>query len=224
MRKVFHNELIDLTDRLKQMADHVAVAMHDATEALLTQDLELAEKVIAADHSLDLQQLELDEQAVDMLARQAPVATDLRTVVAALRMSATLERMGDLAEHVALTARRRYPEPVATPEVAEIFRDMGRRDEEMVRMAASVIETRDLKLAALVEKKDDLVDAGLQQIFDVLFAEDYAGTAGEAVDLTLVSRFYERFGDHAVSLVKRVGFLVTGEELDPHVGEEDEDD
>lgn len=219
MRKAFHTELTDLGRGLIAMCDLVAEAIRDATRAMLELDLELAEKVIAADHVVDARQRSLDERAVDLLARQSPVATDLRTVVASLRMSSTLERMGDLAEHVALTTRRRYPERVASAEMARIFSEMAALGEEMTRMAGAVIESRDLKLAALVEKKDDRMDALLAEVFELLYSSDWNDTMERAVDLTLIGRFYERIGDHSVSLVKRVAFLVTGEDLDPAVPE-----
>ena len=110
MRSAYHEDLDHLTDQLVEMTHFAGSAMARATTALLDADLAVAESVIAADEQIDAHPRDLDELAIDLLARQQPVATDLRTMVTSLRMSADLERMGDLARHVAKVARRRYPE------------------------------------------------------------------------------------------------------------------
>ena len=111
MRDAYHEELEALTDQLVEMTRLVGSAINRATTALLDADLTLAESVIAADDAVDALRDELERRAFDLLARQQPVASDLRIIVTTLRMSADLERMGDLARHVARVARRRYPEP-----------------------------------------------------------------------------------------------------------------
>ncbi|WP_058234482.1 phosphate signaling complex protein PhoU [Devriesea agamarum] len=216
MRQVFQSELSDMRENLVQMCRRVSDQVKDASEALFAADLERAERVIAADHAIDEMQVAIDERAIDMLARQQPVATDLRSVVAALRMSSTLERMGDLGEHIALTARRRYPEKALPEGAEETFRRMADLTIAAILDAATVIETRNLALAAKVEKNDQEIDALQQEVFRATYAKEYTSGVTHAVDMTLVARFYERLGDHAVSLVRRVGFLVTGVSLDPH--------
>lgn len=213
MREAYQSDLRDLVDDLTDMASMVKTAMEDATRALLESDLGLAERVIAADPHLDERQLELDAKIVELLARQSPVATDLRLLVASLRMSSSLERMGDLAAHIALVARRRHP-VVAVPESLrpQIIR-MAELSVEAIAEAREVIYERDLALAAKVANDDDEIDALLQELIRALNGSN-GFTTEEVVDITLLGRFYERFGDHAVSLVRRIGFLVTGDSID----------
>lgn len=215
MREAYQSDLRHLVDDLVDMAEMVGTALEDATRALLEGDLALAERVVAADHHLDARQVELDTKAIELLARQSPVATDLRLLVASLRMSSSLERMGDLAAHVALVARRSHPQ-LAVPEQhrAQIAR-MSELGLAAVKDAAQVIESRDLALAARVEEEDDELDDLMLEISREISRSDAAVyTHGQVIDLTLLIRFYERIGDHAVSLVRRVGFLVTGDSLD----------
>jgi phosphate transport system protein len=211
MRDMFHTDLELVDDRLVEMTGLVGAAMVSATQALLTSDLQIAESVIAADTQIDRIQREIDERAVQLLARQQPVATDLRVVVAALRMSATLERMGDLARHVAKLARLRFPHPSIPDELTETFAEMGRVAERLALKAGRVISTRDLAVAAEIAKDDDALDDLHQRVFDVLMSGTWTHPVEATVDVTLCSRFYERFGDHAVSLSQRVQFLVTGD-------------
>jgi phosphate transport system protein len=215
MREAYQSDLRHLVDDLIDMAEMVGTALEGATRALLEGDLALAERVVAADPHLDARQVELDTKAIELLARQSPVATDLRLLVASLRMSSSLERMGDLAAHVALVARRSHPQ-LAVPEQhrAQIAR-MSELGLAAVKDAAHVIETRDLALAARVEEEDDELDNLMLEISREISRSDAdVYTHGQVIDLTLLIRFYERIGDHAVSLVRRVGFLVTGDSLD----------
>ncbi|MDO5645289.1 MAG: phosphate signaling complex protein PhoU [Dermabacter sp.] len=216
MREAFQSDLQELRDGLIEMNVLVATAVEDASRALFTGDLALAERVIAADQAIDERQQELDERAVDILARQSPVATDLRTVVAALRMSASLERMGDLGEHIALVLRRRHPNPVIPAHLRPTLERLAELTVNAIRDAGEVLRTRDLALAAVVEERDRRIDELMGEVYAALGQDDADYTVKEAVDLTLLARFYERLGDHAVSLVRRVGFLVTGDSLDPH--------
>ncbi|GAB3452873.1 phosphate signaling complex protein PhoU [Kineococcus endophyticus] len=210
MRNVYHDELSGLVDTLVEMTQLAESAMTRATTALLDADRELAETVISADRRIDDLQRDLEERAVDVLARQSPVATDLRVVVTALRMSSSLERMGDLARHVAKLARLRYPTAVVPAELRGTVLQMGQVAERIVAKAGSVIATRDLALAAEMEVDDDEMDRLHRQVFEQLLARTWDHPTEVAVDLTLCSRYYERFADHAVSVAKSVLFLVTG--------------
>ncbi|MDO5661798.1 MAG: phosphate signaling complex protein PhoU [Brachybacterium sp.] len=221
MREAFQSDLQELGEDLVEMCDLVQSAVVDANAALLNGDLGLAERVIAADAHIDEFQLQIDERAVDMLARQSPVATDLRILVAALRMSSSLERMGDLAEHVALVVRRRHPEQVFPEELRGTFESMGRLVVEAIEAAGKVIEDRDLALAAQVEKNDAEIDELMMEVSRGVGRHDSGFTPAQIVDLTLLARFYERIGDHAVSLVRRIGFLVTGGSIDPRTAATD---
>lgn len=225
MREAFHSDLDTIGGNLLEMCRLVEEAVRDASAALLEGDLGVAEKVIAADAHLDQLQVHIDQMAVDLLARQSPVATDLRLLVSALRMSSTLERMGDLAEHVALIARRRYPEPVLPEADRADFARMSELTVEAIRDASTVIAERDLELAARVEKRDAEIDELMQSVYGRIARDgDDAHSAAQIADLTLLGRFYERLGDHAVSLVRRIGFLVTGETVDPRSAATDVDE
>ncbi|PPK92045.1 phosphate transport system protein [Kineococcus xinjiangensis] len=211
MREQFHGELNLVVETLLEMAHLAESAMSRATTALLDADRELAESVIAADQRIDVLQHELEQRCLHILARQQPVATDLRIVVTALRMSLDLERMGDLARHVAKLARLRHPNPAVPPEMRATIRQMGQVAERIVAKAGSVIATRDLDLAGELEVDDDEMDQLHRSIFAFLLSGDRSHQTESAVDLTLCGRYYERFADHAVSVARRVVFLVTGE-------------
>lgn len=209
MRQVFHAELENISDQLVDMTRLARSAMARATTALLDADLHLAEDVIAGDRQLDLSRERLDALAVDVLARQQPVATDLRIVVTALRMSADLERMGDLARHVAKVARLRYPSSAVPAPLRAHVLEMGQVAERIVAKAGSVIAARDIDMAVTLEQDDDAMDELHRRLFTVLSTHDLPTET--VVDLTLLGRYYERFADHAVSLARRVVYLVTGE-------------
>lgn len=213
MREAYQSDLRHLVDDLLDMADMVGTALADATTALLESDLGLAERVIAADVHIDQRQLDLDSKIVELLARQNPVATDLRLLVASLRMSSSLERMGDLCAHIALVARRTHPAAAVPEKHRAQIRAMADLGLAALKDAGQVIADRDLALAAQVEKNDDEIDALLQEIAREMARAEGYGNA-QVADLTLLIRFYERIGDHAVSLVRRIGFLVTGDALD----------
>lgn len=213
MRAVFHSELDQLAVRLQAMTGLVGVAMVSASRALLTADLRLAESVIAGDAQVDEAQRDLDEHAVQILARQAPVATDLRVVVASLRMSSSLERMGDLARHIASLSRLRYPRRAVPDQLVPTFTQMGEIAQRVATKAGQVIATRDLELAAELERDDDDLDALHRHVFLTVCGAGWDQSGETTADVTLASRYYERFGDHAISLARRVNFLVTGEHV-----------
>ena len=215
MREAYQSDLRHIVDDLLDMAEMVGTALEGATASLLEGDLARAERVVTADPHLDARQVELDAKAVELLARQAPVATDLRLLGATLRMSSSLERMGDLAAHIALVARRAHPGLAVPPQHREQIARMSALGLTALEGAAQVIETRDLALAAQVETQDDELDQLMLDISrEISRSEEATYTAAQVIDLTLLIRFYERIGDHAVSLVRRIGFLVTGDSLD----------
>ena len=211
MRDTYHDELDAISRSLVEMANLVGSAMSRATTALLDGDLQLAEQVIAADEAVDARYREVEARAFDLLARQQPVASDLRVLVTSLRMVADLERMGDNAAHVAKIARRRYPSSAVPPTLRSTVLEMGHAAEEIVAKAGSVIAGRDLKLAAELEKDDDVMDDLHRQLFTAILDDSWDQGVEAAIDITLVGRHYERFADHAVSVARRVVYLVTGE-------------
>ena len=211
MRNAFHDELDGIGTTLLQMAGLVKVAMNDPTSALLTVDLNNAEKVIAADDVIDEIQHELDARTINLIARQQPVASDLRTLVTSLRMSADLERMGDLAHHVAKQARMRYPNSAVPAELVPTITAMGLVADKIVDKLSSVMEHRDTVRALEIETDDDEMDKLHRELIGILLADNWPHGIETAIDITLLGRYYERFADHAVSISRRVYFLVTGE-------------
>jgi phosphate transport system protein len=211
MREIFESELKQLGVDLVTMSRQVEVAIGNAGTALLTADVPLAEEVIVADVAIDALERDLDERCVLMIAQQAPVATDLRAVVSALRMSATLERMGDLARHVAEVARGRYPRPAVPNALSGTFAEMHDAATRVARRTTEVLLTHDLEIARGIERDDDLLDQLHEDTFTALLGGNWNGSPQETVDVTLLGRYYERFGDHAVSIARRVTFLVTGD-------------
>ncbi len=213
MRDTYHDELDAISRSLVEMANLVGSAMSRATTALLDGDLQLAEQVITADEAVDARYREVEARAFDLLARQQPVASDLRVLVTSLRMVADLERMGDNAAHVAKIARRRYPSSAVPPALRSTVLQMGHAAEEIVAKAGSVVAGRDLKLAAELEKDDDVMDELHRQLFTAILDDRWDQGVEAAIDITLVGRHYERFADHAVSVARRVVYLVTGERV-----------
>jgi phosphate transport system protein len=211
MREAYHDQLGNLAELLAEMCSSVAEAIERATTALLTTDLELAERVIGDDLKVDQTRSAAEEQAYALLALQAPVASELRTVLAAVYAAESLERMGDLARHVATAARRRHPDPVLPEDIKPYFAKMGEACAAQARRVEQVIKTRDVALAQSVEDNDDEVDDLHRHLFTKIMKHDWDYGVAAAVDVTLLSRFYERFADHAVSVAKRTVFVVTGE-------------
>ena len=210
MREQFQEELNAVNTTLVEMAVLVKAAVENATTALLTADLSLAEKVIADDLIIDEIQHELDAKTINLIARQSPVATDLRALVTSLRMSADLERMGDLAHHIAKSARMRYPATAVPPELSLTIEEMGRVCGKIIEKMALVVKNKDIERALEVERDDDEIDGLHRKIIQTLLDPTWKHGVETAIDMTLLGRYYERCADHAVSIARRVYFLVTG--------------
>ncbi|MBD3942826.1 phosphate signaling complex protein PhoU [Microbacterium sp. NEAU-LLC] len=211
MREVFHQSLEDVQGRLVEIAELVTVAIDKATRAFGTSDVALAEEVIEADAVIDEKAIELDELAIEILARQQPVARDLRIVVSALRMSASLERMGDIAEHIAQLTRMRFPERAIPKGLKSTFLKMGELDVEVARQLTELLRTQDESLIDAVRNADDSLDDLHLSVFEKVLSDSWQGEAAATVDATLASRYHERFADHAVSVAKKVLYLSTGD-------------
>ena len=210
IRSVFQEELDGVSQSLVDLTTMVADSMHKATDALINANLTLAEEVISSDEKIDNYQHDLDSRIIDIIARQQPVATDLRALVTALRMSADLERMGDLAHHVAKVSRLRHPNSAVPNDLKSTISQMGVVAEAIARKVGTVIETRNTVLALEVEKDDDEMDKLHRDCISALTGKDWDKGVDTAIDLTLLGRYYERYADHAVSVARRVYFLVTG--------------
>jgi phosphate transport system protein len=207
MRELFQQELHEVQDRLVEIAELVVDAITDAVEAFNKSDVTLAESVIVRDNKIDDAVVALDELAIAIMARQAPVAKDLRLVVSALRISASLERMGDMAEHLAQLARYRFPEKVVPKTIRPIFKEMGSLDIELAKMLVVLLKTEDVAVAEKIRDEDDKVDALHLSVFETVLSDSWS----QGTETTLASRYLERFADHAVSIAKKMLYLATGE-------------
>ena len=211
MRDIFHEELEGIATQQLKMTALVKDAIEQATSALLGGDLQIAEKVIASDAAIDAIQHDLDERSISLMARQQPVASDLRTLVSSLRISADLERMGDLAHHIAKLARMRFPNKAVPEDMVSIVTDMGAAANRIVEKLAVVLEFRDTNRALEIEKDDDEMDKLQRTLIASLLAPTWKHSVESAVDMAFLSRYYERFSDHVVSIAQRVYYTQTGE-------------
>ena len=210
MRVIFNEELKQVADDLDRMAQNVRKAIKGAGEALLNQDVEAAQTVIDGDIEIDALESSVIDQCVKLLAKQNPVATDLRVVVSTMRLASTFERMGDLARHVA--ARRTYP-AAAIPESAQpVFAEMIDFLDNTADQLVAMLSDRDAKTAEAIILADDKLDNLHRQTFDLALSDDI--TRQQTVDIVLLGRFLERLGDHAVSAARGVHRL----RLRPHQG------
>ena len=210
MRDAFHDDLDAISVSLVEMSQLANTAMVRATKAILEADLAIAEEVISEDERIDNLHHDLDARTLTLLARQQPVAGDLRTIVTSIRMSSDIERMGDLAHHIAKLARMRYPACAIPPELVFIIQEMGEVAQRIMTKTTGIITSRDTLAAVELEKDDDEMDKLHRKLFEILLDDNWAHGIETAIDMTLVGRYYERYADHAVSVARRVYFLVTG--------------
>jgi phosphate transport system protein len=205
MREAYHEQIDQVTGRLMYMSRQVAEMIRNATDALLTADIHEADAVVTADASVDQQRTEIEEALLEIIATQAPVAGELRHIVASIRITQALERMGDLATHVAKVARMRYPESAVPPELRTTFTAMGVLAERMATKAGVLMRVRDAAAAERMRREDDEMDRLHKGLFLVILDDDWPYSAETAVDQALLGRYYERFADHAVSIAAQLG-------------------
>jgi phosphate transport system protein len=211
MRQEYSSQLQEVNADLFEMTKLVGVAIQEATQALLTDDLDKAQAVIDADSAINAINVAVEEKCLMIAALQAPVATDLRLVMGSIRMAASLERMGDLASHIAKQVRLRYPNPSIPQELQVTFAAMGEAAKAIVDATGRVIDTRDTDLAGEIKRYDDKLDELHRDLFTAVLADSWSHGVEAAIDVTLLSRFFERFGDHAVTVARRIKHVVTGE-------------
>ena len=211
MRAVFQQELSEVQARLVTLAKEAMVIMDKSSKAFLNSDVAMADEALALTDANESRALDLDELVIRILATQSPVARDLRILVSALRMSASLERMGALASHIAAIARYRYPGSAIPESLRSTFADMARIDIELASKAVELLENPDVDVAREIQARDEAVDLLHRKVFDVVLASDWSENAMFTVDVTLASRYFERFADHVVDISSKVSFLQTGE-------------
>lgn len=211
MREAFHEQLDSIFDDLAHIARDVREAVTRATESLLKGDAATAERVISGDARIDAARERVEETAFSLLSLQQPVAGDLRTIVAALRMVADLERMGDLSVHIAKIARLRVPSTAVPDEARPLVERMAEVAEVMVGKTAEIIQERDVEAARALGRIDEEMDQLRRASFSAFLGNEWKHGVEPAVDIALLGRYYERIADHAVSVANRVIFVVTGE-------------
>jgi phosphate transport system protein len=211
MREAFHEQLDSIFADLSEICTEVETSVRHATQALLSGDAEVAERVIESDDKIDSARERVEDTAFSLLSLQQPVAGDLRVVVSALRMVTELERMGDLSVHVAKIARLRVPDIAVPEEARPTIARMAEVAEDMVCRAAKVITERDVQAAIEIGRDDEEMDQLRRSSFTQLLSDDWAHGVEAAVDIALLGRYYERIADHAVSVANRVVFVVTGQ-------------
>ena len=215
MAKAPHEELLAVNAEIVEVAKLVGAAMNLATSALLNADLTIAQQVIQNDDEIDIRTSAVEERCIEIIANDAPTGRDLRIAIGALRIAASLERMGDLARHVAKQARLRYPNTAVPEDLAPTFAHMGRLAEGIINKTAAVITSQDVTLATDIAEEDSEMDRVHRELFTIVLSADWKHGVETAIDVTLLSRYYERYADHAVSVTKRVVNVVTGE---PYAG------
>jgi phosphate transport system protein len=214
MREAYHEQLDLLIEDLARMVVLVEDSMARATAALLDADAEAAWRVVGGEAALAAICSDIDERALILAARQQPVAGDLRTIVAALRINADLERMGQLARHVADVAIRRHPRPAVPAQLRETVARMNKVAGRITAEVARALTMRDWRAAELLDRDDDAMDLLQQELYLRVLDASWPHDAEVTVDATLIGRFFERYADHAVSVAHRIAFLAGHEPLD----------
>ncbi len=211
MTQVFQKELGEVQDRLVDLSESVTEIMEKASMAFLNSDVKKADEAIALAEVSEQRALAIDELAIRILSRQSPVARDLRILVSALRISASLERMGSLAGHIATIARFRYPESAVPEALRKTFSEMGALDCALSRKLTQLLRNTDVDLARSIQAEDERVDELHRSVFDLVLSDSWKENAMYTVDVTLASRYHERFADHVVDISAKVAYLTTGE-------------
>jgi phosphate transport system protein len=210
VRTAFREELDLITASVAGMTELVGLAMDRATVALLDADLALADQVMVGDRRIDALRTDLEDRCVALIAQQQPVATDLRLLISTIHLAGDLERMGDLAHHVAKIARLRHPRPAVPAQARDVIARMGDVARSLTTTVADVLEGRDVALATAMETDDDAMDALRRTLFTIVLSSAWPHGTAAAIDATLLGRYYERYADHAVAIGRRTVFVATG--------------
>lgn len=217
VREIFQSQLQEVQQRLVEIAEDTARIIERATKAFGTSDVVLADEAIALSELTSEKAAALDELAIRILAKQSPVARDLRVLVSALRISASLERMGALAGHIAAIARYRFPGAAVPATLKPTFDEMGNLDVSLAKQLVQLLKTTDADFAREIQAQDARVDELHRHVFDVVLGDDWKENAMFTVDVTLASRYHERFADHVVDISTKVSYLTTGEWVDSDI-------
>ncbi len=210
MRVIFNEEMKAVAKDLERMVELVAKAMNDSGNALVKADIDLAQEVIDQDIKLDALEDRVIDQCLTLLARQNPVATDLREVVATMRLATTFERMGDLTSHVAQITRRTWPDSAIPEEAKDTVTSMIDFLHVLSGRLTDMLSKHDVEIANAIIDSDDTLDKLHEKIFSTVESDSWHGTRKQLIDLVLLSRFIERIGDYCVAAARQVVFIVSG--------------
>lgn len=219
MRTAFREHLDDFAHDLIIMCDAVGSIMAQATEALVYARLEPAEQALSTSDELEEIQTRCEERAVKLLALESPVASDLRQVISSIYIVEDLKRMASLAKHVAKAARRRHPDPVLPEDYRGYFIELGRIVSHMTETTHDLLIDPNADLALGLTHDDDAADDIAEHLLTQLTSEEWPHSTREAVDMTLLARYYERFADHCVNVSARIVYLTTGLSPDQYLAE-----
>ena len=211
MHEQYQDQFKHVSEDLTEMSRLVETAMSKATKSLLDANLTLADEVIAGDDVIDALADKVENETMAILARYQTFAGDLRLLAGALKISGTLERMGDLASHVAKQAKLRHPNVSVPREFLETFSKMGDIANEVIRRSTKAIADGDIKQAADIARAEAQMDALHRELFSQVLSDDWSHGVEAAIDITLLSRYYERFADHGEALARRVAYILTGD-------------
>ncbi len=212
MRTTFHEELDQLEAAVQEEGDLVLRVLRSALNALARGDIELADEVISFDDEIDRRYLQIEEGVQSLLARQTPVASDLRLVLAVLRVNLHLERMADYCVTVAKLTKLLGGLDVSGEAILNSLEDMGQRAEQMIHVALDAFADRNVDKAKSLQDLDELIDrANRRAVEDVLSLGDSTEEREYGLRMLVISRCVERIGDHAVDIGEQVAYLVTGE-------------
>lgn len=207
-------------EHLLNMANRIRTAMHDATSCLIVPNLSTAESVIETDVIIDEIANKLDTLCITLTAEGPRDVESVRQILSILRIASSLERMGDLAVHIAKAARRRYPDSAVPAELVPTFERMGSVADSVMALTISSLQRHDGSLWTEIHETDDQMDALHREMFRVVLSPGWEYGMESAIDVTLLSRYFERYADHAVSINRRMIHMLTGE---PYANTESED-
>jgi len=217
LRKSFHEELKELQDDVLTMGRITKQAIENAIKAVVDCDVELANEVIAIDDEIDDLNHRIEEQAMMIIARQAPVASDLRLCWTTMFIAIHLERMGDLAVNMAKGAKRSCPVAGTVSQVSEHINEMGQQTLILVDLCLKAFETKDINMAGKLAGMDDVIDRMHKNMFQELAKHQSNESMEWLGGILLASRFLERVADHCVDIAERINYLVTGQFPDDSV-------
>ena len=216
MRESFHRELQNLDQAVVRLGALVERSAQLATTALVESDRELAQKVRDGDDEIDALYMDIEKRSLTLLAQQAPVAGDLRLVVAILRVINDLERSGDLAYNIAKLAQLEDFREPGLKAVRALVAELGWAAAKLTGAAIDAWATKDVELAADIARQDDALDEMHARLIEQLVELKGEDSLAPAIRLAMIGRYFERIGDHAVNLGERVRYFVTGDEQ--HLG------